>query len=244
MTTLATESLGGTDHIGVTKGDFSLGSHALSATYSGDNRFAPAVASLTQVVQLPPFGAPTMLIATASSPTSVGLTWLGTPGVDPYEVQRAPTSAGPFGTVGTSASAAFTDTTVIAGHVYLYRVRGISPSSTASAPSATDLASTFVFTDPTITVHGTAVKAADVTELRDAVNAVRSAAGLSTMTWTDATLTGVVIKAVHVTELRTALGQARAALGMASVSYTDPTLVATTAVVRAAHLSELRAGMQ
>ncbi len=52
------------------------------------------------------------------------------------------------------------------------------------------------------------------------------------------------IKRVHVTALRTALDAARSAIGLAAISYTDPTITAGVTVMKAAHLTELRAGTQ
>jgi hypothetical protein len=48
----------------------------------------------------------------------------------------------------------------------------------------------------------TVIKAVHLTELRTAVNAVRTAAGLSPATFTDATPGGILIKAIHIQELR------------------------------------------
>jgi hypothetical protein len=46
-----------------------------------------------------------------------------------------------------------------------------------------------------------------------------------------------------VTELRTALANAKAAVQLPPASYTDPNLVAGT-VIKAAHVNELRGGVQ
>lgn len=82
------------------------------------------------------------------------------------------------------------------------------------------------------------IHAADITELRTAVNQARGHAGLSAATWTDTSLSGVQIKAVHITELRTKLNEARSALGLSTVSWTDSSLSGVT--VKAVHLNELR----
>jgi hypothetical protein len=64
------------------------------------------------------------------------------------------------------------------------------------------------------------VKAAHLTELRTAANAVLVLAGLGAATWTDPTITPVVTtaKAAHLVELRTTLDTARATLGISAVS--------------------------
>ncbi|MEI8084571.1 MAG: hypothetical protein WCI74_22255, partial [Actinomycetes bacterium] len=70
--------------------------------------------------------------------------------------------------------------------------------------------SSVAFTDPTLTVGLTAVKAVHVTELRTRIDEQRVRFGLGVYPWAE-TVTPVgtvLIKAVHVTEMRTALGQA------------------------------------
>jgi hypothetical protein len=94
-----------------------------------------------------------------------------------------------------------------------------------SAPSGIDAATAITFTDNPLTVGTTLVKAVHMTELRQAVNAVRATANLGAATWTDPTLsTSVTIKAVHVTELRTNLDAALSALSITPSAYTDPSL--------------------
>jgi hypothetical protein len=83
-----------------------------------------------------------------------------------------------------------------------------------------------------------------VTEIRQAVNAMRATAGLGAASFTDASLAGVAVKATHIQELRTALNQARTTLGLSAITFTDPTLTAGTSIVRAAHFQELRSGVK
>jgi len=52
------------------------------------------------------------------------------------------------------------------------------------------------------------------------------------------------IKAVHMTELRSALDAARAAIGLPALVYTDPTITPGSTVIKAAHVTEVRAGTQ
>jgi len=102
------------------------------------------------------------------------------------------------------------------------------------------------FTDPTLSsgANGTPIRAAHVTELRTAVNAWRSLAGLSPVVWTDSTLTPkvTVVKKIHVDELRTRLDEAFMKLGCTSSSrtYTDPTLTPKVTVIKNVHIDQLR----
>ena len=77
--------------------------------------------------------------------------------------------------------------------------------------SPADLATTILFTDPSLGVGTTAIRPVHIVELRTAVNAARMLAGLSGGSYTDATLTpgSTPIKADHVTNLRSALANAR-----------------------------------
>src|SRR5216684_2309417 len=107
-----------------------------------------------------------------------------------------------------------------------------------------------IFTDPTIIsfaddpLNATPIKAAHLTELRSAVNAVRSLAGLSAASWTNPTLTPQVtqISADDVRDLRTKLDEALTALGIQTSGYTDSTLATGQygTQVKRIHIAELR----
>ena len=96
-----------------------------------------------------------------------------------------------------------------------------------------------VFTDDPLIPGVTVIKAAHITELRDAVNQARARAGLVAASWADSITSGVTIKASHIVELRARLAEARSALGLSAASYTDLNLTAGN-TVKAAHVQELR----
>ncbi|HKV37416.1 MAG TPA: RHS repeat-associated core domain-containing protein [Pyrinomonadaceae bacterium] len=96
------------------------------------------------------------------------------------------------------------------------------------------------FTDDPLVAGTTIVKALHVTELRDAINLLRTRAGIATVSWAESVSAGVLIKASHITEMRTRLEEARAALALAPTSYTDPTLTAGTTPVKAVHIQQMR----
>lgn len=161
---------------------------------------------------------PTNVVATATTPTSVSITWNGTAGAT-YKVLRL--AAGAVSTtIGSSTSRSLTDTTATANTAYRYSVHAIAPS--ASPYGAADLATTVMFTDDPLTASVMIVKAAHVTELRTAVNAVQALAGQTATTFTDSVLDSTVpIKRMHLVELRTTLTAARSALGLSTMSYTE-----------------------
>jgi Bacterial Ig-like domain (group 3) len=206
------------------------GTHSITAHYSGAAAFnssdSPAI---TQVVTI---AAPASMTATASSTTAVGLSWGGVTAATSYEIYRN-------GTLLTAVpGTTHNDTTVTANTAYVYQVRAIVVNGYTGPFSATDAATTVVFTDPSLS--GMTAKTVHITELRTAVNALRAAAGLTAWTFTG----GTTIQRIHIKELRDALDQARAVLLLPALTYTDNNLVAGTSKVKAAHVMEIRAGTQ
>ena len=108
-------------------------------------------------------------------------------------------------------------------------------------------ASSFTFTDDPLTSQVTPVKAVHITELRQAINTLRSRNGLSAFAFTDPTLTpGVTpIPELHITELRTAPTEAAAALGKPAPNFpTDPTIVPGQTIIKRAHIAEIRSAVR
>jgi subtilisin-like proprotein convertase family protein len=187
-----------------------------------------------------PVAPPTSLTATASTPTSVTVSWTPSAGATSYEVQRS-AGGGVFENRGTIAGPPFADA-ASANIAYLYRVRVVAPVTTAF--SGNDLATAIIFTDPALT-SGMTVKAAHVTELRTAVNAVRVLSGAGALAFSDPTLTppgSVMIKALHMSQLRGVLDVARAALGLPAAVYSFPATAGS--LVRAADVNDLRNGVK
>jgi len=202
----------------------------------------------SQPLTLPPFSMtvlisdtelyPTNLLATAQNDGSVALTWSPALGATSYNVYRS-NDGTTFAPIGSTASTTYSDTSVSPNTSYLYRVRGFNGAS-ESIDSNTDLATTVVFTDPS-----PQVRAATFSELRTAVNAVRTLAAIGNFTFTDPALApGMIVKAAHLTELRSALDAARSTLGLGPASYADATISAGSTVIRLAHVTDLRNGVQ
>jgi glucose/arabinose dehydrogenase len=98
------------------------------------------------------------------------------------------------------------------------------------------------FTDPALGSGLTIVKAVHVTELRERIDAVRIARGLTAFGWTDVALTGITIRAAHVLELRSALAQAYTVAGRTPPAYTDPASL-NGVFIKAVHITELRSAV-
>lgn len=188
-----------------------------------------------------PMVAPTNVVADTFSGGRIDLTWTAAPGAHHYQVERATNLGGTFAVLDSNVTtASYQDNTVTSVNAYLYRVRTADASGNLSTPSGIDVATAITFTDNPLTVNSTPVKAVHMTELRQAVNAVRAAANLSATTWTDPTLTGgtTTLKAVHVQELRTSLDAALTTLGITPSAYTDSSLAGTA--IKKVHLEEVR----
>jgi hypothetical protein len=211
----------------------------LNAALQAWDQHAAAAVYPSSVGPTPPTG----VIATASSATSVGVSWNASAGATSYQVYRKAVASGAATLVCSPAAptVSCTDSTALANTAYVYYVVTLI-GGTASANSLYDLATTVMYTDDPITVRTTPVKMVHVTDLRTAVNAVRTLAGLGAATWTNSVVAGSTIRAADVTDLRTNLDVAMAILGLRIGGYTDASL--TGVVVKAVHLAEIRTRMK
>ncbi|HET7435659.1 MAG TPA: M57 family metalloprotease [Thermoanaerobaculia bacterium] len=180
--------------------------------------------------------APANLVATASTTTSVTITWGAVSGATSYILERSTNNVN-WTPIATTSSTAFVDNGRSPGVTYLYRVRATN-GTVNSLYSNIDHATTILFTDDPLVAGQTEIKAVHLTQLRQAVNAVRIATGLAAVTWTDPNPTGVTVKAIHIIELRNALTAALVRIGK-TATFTDPTLTAGS-TVKAVHIQQLR----
>lgn len=186
---------------------------------------------------------PTNLVATATSASSVSLTWTPPAGnVIGYVVERRG-AAGSQETPTGSASASFNDTPPPGDFAYLYRVKAVYLTGTSVYGNA-DLATTIVFTDAQL--QGATIKAAHLTELRRAINAVRTLAGMNAAAWTypdpmsspPASRRAIYLE--DMTDLRARLDEAMGLLGLTAGYPASPPLD-RGAVVSAQHFEQIRA---
>ena len=160
---------------------------------------------------------PTNVQALASTASSVFVSWSGSDGATSYTVWRS--SGGPYTNLGSPspnpAATSFLDETASPNSGYFYQVTASNASGT-SALSGADVATTVIYTDPTLTA-GMNLKAVHLTELRTAANLMRALTGSVVVpTYTDPTITAgvTVIKSEHFLEVETVLRDARASLSM------------------------------
>jgi hypothetical protein len=185
--------------------------------------------------------APVNLRATAASASQVTITWTPVATATGYQVLRG-TSNASLVTIAAPASNSYVDTQgLAAGTTYIYKVRAAGPGFPGTL-SASDIATTIVFTDDPIVIGSTLLKGVHLTEARTAVNAVRAAAGLAAAAFTDAAPSGLSPKALYIQELRAALDPARSAIGVPAMTYGNAANAGT--VVRATDLAEIRNGVK
>ncbi len=190
-------------------------------------------------------------VTAVPSSTSVTVSWSAASGATNYRVERKG-AGGSYGLAGITAGTNFTDNGVSSDGAYLYRVcTANGAGSCTSGYSNVALATTVAFTDPTIVttvedptgVTVTPVRAVHITELRSAVNAVRSLAGMAAATWTNPTVApGSTINKDDMQNLRDRLNEALTTLGIQTSTYTDSTLAGAPngTPIRGAHIRELR----
>ena len=213
------------------------GSHTITATYEGDTHFSGSTSpDLTQVVQAIP--APTGLVASADSDTSVMVSWTASAGATNYKISRSIDGTS-FENAGTSNTAPFHDMNVASGVAYLYIVQGIDGTGGLSAPSNQDLATTITFADQPLGAT-TPIKADYLIRLRQAVQAVCDLAAVAT-NFTDAIIDSTVpVRAEHITQLRTAIDAALSNLHLGGVSYGEDAITAGSTTIKRQHMEELR----
>jgi subtilisin family serine protease len=181
---------------------------------------------------------PANVVATATGPAQVAISWSPVTGAASYRVYRS-TNGTSYSLVGSPAGAVFNDTSVSAGTAYLYKVRAFGTSETGD--SNTDLATTVLFADPMVVARSTPIKDVHLTQLLTAINAVRAMAGLAPATFSaSAPANGVIVRRSHMAALRSAVDAARAALGLPTPPYTDATITIGVTRIKAVHVEELR----
>jgi hypothetical protein len=192
---------------------------------------------------------PSELHATVSSSVAgqIDLSWTASSGtIDHYQIERSAnfsSSGNGFSFVANvpSSPVSYSDTPPGSGvRAYMYRVRAADASNTSfSAYSNNDLATTIIFTDSSL--PGQVIRGVHLTEVRQAVNAVRALADPNAyppVQWTDPSPQGLPIKAQHMLDLRSNVNPALTALGLPTVA-SDSSL-ATGQPIKGAHLQAVR----
>jgi len=179
---------------------------------------------------------PANVVATATTPASVSVSWSLVNGATSYRVYR--NSGAGWSLVGSPAAPPFSDTSVAANTAYLYKVHSFD--GLESGDSNVDLATTVIFTDPD--PIGTPVRATHFAEVLTAINALRAFAGAGPIGAAPAA--GSIVGGQLNIDLRTYLNAARNVMGLPSLTFTDATIFGGITPIRAVHLTELRNGVK
>jgi len=222
---------------GATTASIITGTPGTYSVTTTDSNGCTATSATRQLVVHP--RPPISVTATASRPNGVfvvAVSWTAPPNTSyTYLVQRSADGHN-FVTVSNP------DTSVAANATYIYRVYSLD-GTLSSLTAGMDLATTVVFTNDPLVRRVTLVSSIHLTEVRNAINCVRNAAGLTPATWT--ALNGnTTIAAAHVTEMRARLNEALVILGaingaLGPPTYTDPAL-APGMPIRLEHIQEIR----
>lgn len=200
------------------------------------------IATEAPVTLLAPTGLAALTLSNLPTP-QVSISWSPTDGADHYQVDRSSNISAPFAPINYNVTTTtFTDTSVSSVTAYLYQVRAVDAVGNLSPPSNIDLATAISFTDDTLVIQSTTIKAAHINELRQAVDAVRATANGSAVNWGGSVIADVTnIQATHILDLRANLDEARSALGLPQCSYTETTLEALRAsYIKRDHIDQLR----
>jgi hypothetical protein len=137
----------------------------------------------------------------------------------------------------------WTDNAVSGGSAYVYRVRAVDNNGAVSPYSIPDVATAYVFDDDPLNpgTSKTGVKGIHIGQLRQAVDALRRAAGLAPVWTSYAAVTGPVW-ASDILALRSALDAARFNL-LPPASYGTAVLI-QGAPIRKSDVEDIRAGVK
>ena len=227
------------------------GSVVLTATPSGGSVFAGwsgGGCSGTGACTVSPTGT-TTVTATFALPAAAGLT-VSVTGAGNGTVTSAPAGL-TCSTVCTASFASGTSVTLTATPGAGSAFAGWTGACTGSGPCTVVLDQaraviarfSLVFSDSTLTPLSSVVRAAHFTELRGAIDTLRSRQGLAAFVWTDSSLAGTTIKRTHLVELRSAVSEVYTARGVSAPAWSDATITPAVTVVRAVHITELRAAV-
>jgi hypothetical protein len=192
--------------------------------------------------EIPPPNAPASVIATAVDGDSVEVSWVEVGEATHYVVFRSADGTNFTDVSGEVEGVQFIDSSASPDTAYLYAVAAGNDGG-LSDQSTPDLATTVVYTDAALVAESSEIRGVHFTDLRTAVNAVRTLAGLGEISFTaPAVGAGVTVRRAHLLDLRNGLTPALTALG-GSASFTD-TITAQSTGIKRIHIQELRDAME
>jgi hypothetical protein len=194
------------------------GTFSFTVTATDANSCSGAQAYVVHIAQ--PVTAPSDLVATGTSPTSIEITWTASSSpVDHYEVWRFSNPAIRFARIATTTMTSFTDT-VSSGSAQVYKVRGVDTAYNVSTFSNSDIASTFTFSDDPLVPGVSQIQALHFYEIRAAIDVIQHVAGTTGDGGFHSFVEpGQIIRILALTEMEDRLNSARSALGLPLITF-------------------------
>lgn len=215
------------------------GRYSIGINYSGDANNEPVNDVWVMYVYAPAGTAPAVIAQTSGGLTY--LRWIPSADAASYVVYQRTLFANGW-TVVRNAYVPETVVIVPSEKTWMFAVAPRYADMTIGPKGPPDIATSVALTDDPV-APGTPIRVLHILQLRTAVNAVRTFAGLTAFSFNDGSmLPGAPIRAMHLTELRDALTAARTAIGMPMSFSPEPPAPGT--VVKSTHVEEIRAGVR
>ncbi len=209
----------------------SPGAHSVRAEYGGDANFNPATLDLT--LQTGP-NQP-LAIEARSLASAIQIAFVLPSGTSAYELNRRPAGTTSWQRLGSWDKTTGLDAfALVRGVVYEYQLE----ATVDGATMLSNIDGALLFTDDPLIAQATTVKRAHFTEVHDAINVMRTAAGLPAFAFHASFTSDSIIRASHVAALRTALSEACSAMGLSAPTFTHAVSAGTG--IRATDMEELR----
>lgn len=200
-----------------------------------DIRAARALYPVANAIPQPP----TNVLALASTGSAVFVSWSGSDGATSYSVWRS--DGGDYvylADPNPPAATSYLDEFAQPNKAYVYRVQANNAEG-SSALSGGDIATTVIYTDPTLTA-GMPINAVHLTELRTAANLLYALSDpVNVPSYTDPTIVAgaTTVKALHFQEVEYVLLLARSNLGLSVPAALG---IAGGAPIPTTHITALR----
>lgn len=210
-------------------------SSAPGSMHPWDIRAAHALYPAANAIPQPP----TNVLALASTGSAVFVSWSASNGATSYSVFRSDGGAYVYlGDPTPPAATSYLDEFALPNKAYVYRVQAHNGEGSSDL-SGGDIATTVIYTDPTLTA-GMRIKAVHLTELRTAANLLYALGDpVNVPAYTDPTIVpgSTTVKALHFEEVEYVLLLARTNLGLSVPSALG---IVSGAPVPTAHITALR----
>jgi ELWxxDGT repeat protein len=176
------------------------------------------------------------LVATATAPGTISVTWTAQPNAHHYEVMHM-VNRGGWITAGSTTGTTFTHPAYNSDSVFLYSVRAVDAAGNTIAFSPPDVATSVVFTDDPIVAGVSKAAAAHIEQLIQASGRLRNLAEYGTSA-VEPPATMTFVRPTCLLALRAEIARSRALLGLPPLTWSAAP--AAGGVIKGVHVQELR----